>query len=429
MAKIAESKLASPTARSALAVARRPYWVRLRPGVYLGYRRNEGGLGSWSARDARGRVKRIALADDKEPAAPPTVLDYWQAREVAKKFVLPDDAPRDVGRSVSLGEALDQYEKKLIQAGADPYNAQGPRQHLKKSAPELLKKPVQLITSGEIENWRDRITGIKPATINRMMKGFWRALKLAGKHDARIRKAAIKEGVEALPDDGTTEFRDMLQPAEVAAIITGAYAEDHCLGLLTELIAQTGTRPIQASRLIVSDLSPDPDRPSLRMPRSGKGNTKNRALKKTQYFTVEIGVELARKLRVRAAGRPGTAPLLLRHDGTPWGDNPHSLYCRQMSKIIAAAGRDPETVTMYWLRHTSICSRLLKNINIRIIAASHDTSIKEIERSYSYYITEHADEINRQFLDEQFGRPDNVVPMRKPADPQPTKQRAIKHAR
>ena len=76
MPKPRNAKLESATARRKLAVRKKPYYVRLSPGIALGYRRNAG-AGTWTVRVADGGaewVKRIAVADDLEPASPPHVL-------------------------------------------------------------------------------------------------------------------------------------------------------------------------------------------------------------------------------------------------------------------------------------------------------------------------------------------------------------------
>ena len=50
---------------------------------------------------------------------------------------------------------------------------------------------------------------------------------------------------------------------------------------------------------------------------------------------------------------------------------------------------------MYSLRHSSIVRALLRNVPIRLIAATHNTSTRMIEANYSKFITEHADDISR----------------------------------
>jgi len=80
------AKLESATARRKLALRKKPYYVRLSPGIALGYRRNAG-AGTWTVRVADGGAewtKKIALADDLEGASAPHVLSYWQAIDTAR---------------------------------------------------------------------------------------------------------------------------------------------------------------------------------------------------------------------------------------------------------------------------------------------------------------------------------------------------------
>ena len=69
-----------------------------------------------------------------------------------------------------------------------------------------------------------------------------------------------------------------------------------------------------------------------------------------------------------------------------------------MRAVVEAAGLDPDVVTLYALRHSSIVRQLLGNVPIRIVATLHDTSVKMIERTYSKHIAEHTDAIARRTL-------------------------------
>ena len=91
MPKPRNAKLESATARRKLAVRKKPFYVRLSPGIALGYRRNAG-AGTWTVRVADGGaewIKKIALADDLEGASPPHVLSYWQALDTARALAKP----------------------------------------------------------------------------------------------------------------------------------------------------------------------------------------------------------------------------------------------------------------------------------------------------------------------------------------------------
>ena len=53
---------------------------------------------------------------------------------------------------------------------------------------------------------------------------------------------------------------------------------------------------------------------------------------------------------------------------------------------------------MYALRHSSIIRALLAGVPVRIVAATHDTSVPMIEKTYSTHITDYADAIARRGL-------------------------------
>jgi hypothetical protein len=55
-----------------------------------------------------------------------------------------------------------------------------------------------------------------------------------------------------------------------------------------------------------------------------------------------------------------------------------------------------EQVTMYAPRHTSIVRQLLANVPVRVVAALHHTSVVMIEKNYSRFIADHADEPARE---------------------------------
>jgi hypothetical protein len=57
-----------------------------------------------------------------------------------------------------------------------------------------------------------------------------------------------------------------------------------------------------------------------------------------------------------------------------------------------------EGTSMYALRHSSIIHSLLANVPIRVVAATHDTSVVMIERTYSAFIADHADAVARPAL-------------------------------
>ena len=110
--------------------------------------------------------------------------------------------------------------------------------------------------------------------------------------------------------------------------------------------------------------------------------------RKPGFKPVSISPRLAAILRAAAAGRATNDPLLDKIE------RPADRF-RGIAEIVG--GVDPEG-TPYSLRHSSIVRQLVKNIPIRIVASLHDTSVEQIERHYSAYITDVTDEMPRATL-------------------------------
>lgn len=395
--KVRHTALESRSARLKMEVRRKPYpGPSLARGVSLLYRRNRTN-GTWVVKASDGHsaywTKRIADADDYADSDGKDVMTFFQAQDAAKKLArggTDDSAP------LTVGAALTAYEADLKARSSNPYNARWPRVHLTST---LLAKPVALLTSTELQKWRDSLlTKMAPSTINRLSGCVCAALELAAQHDQRIQnKRAWDVGLAGLPD--AQEARNViLSDQEVRAFVENVYALDDKLGLLTETLAITGARPSQAVRLRVADLDAHPIRPKLSMPKSAKGGGRNRAKKRHERYSVPITMQLAAKLKDASRGRAADAPLFLQSDGAPWGDNPGQTYHRKIDKVVTAIGRDPAEVTIYALRHSSIVRMLLQNVPIRLVASLHNTSVGMIEKHYARYIVEFSDDITRRAL-------------------------------
>jgi integrase len=378
--------LESASARRKLPISKKPLYVKIAPGIRLGYRRNEG-PGTWSVRVTGPDidwVKKIALADDHEPADGRAVLTYWQAIDAARRLARRQPGePIDETRPLTVAEALSLYERDLIL-----------RIHLTSA---ILSKPVLMLGATELTKWRDSLLakGLAPSTVNRTKTGLRAALELAAKHDPRIaNQRAWKVGLAALPDAHRSR-NVILDDSTVRRVVAAAYDHDRALGLMTEVAAVTGARLSQLSRLEVGDLQADRAEPRVLMPCSGKGRVRN---KRHERRPVPITPALAAVLKQEAAGRAGDAPLLLRSNGERWGHGRSRHHRNDFRAVVKAAGLDPDEVTLSALRHSSIVRQLLGSVPIRIAATLHDTSVKMIESTYSRYIGEHTDALARKAL-------------------------------
>src|SRR5262245_59452935 len=379
-------KLDSKTARAKLAPRKRPYTTRLAAGIRLAYRRNAQIAGTWSVLGGGGAwLKRIGIADDLELADGHNILDYWQAIERARELARSKDA--DSGKPVTVDEALTAYAADLVARGSRAYNAERARIHISKP---LANKTVALLTARELARWRDSLLtkGLVPGSIGRITGMLKAALNLAADRDRRITdRNAWRLGLKRLDNGEGGARTGYVNDDEACRIIAAAPAEGSEFALFVEIGAVTGARPIQIARLQVADLQADRSDPRLMMPSSRKGKGR----KRIERRPVPISSGLAFRLKQAVGGR-AASELLLQSDGKGWSGNRHY---RPFRRTVQRSGLDPDVVTFYTLRHSSIQRALLRSVPVRVVATQHDTSVAMIERTYSRFIADHADAITR----------------------------------
>ena len=389
------SQLETRTARLKLPVRKKPYTVRIAPGVRLAYRRNKT-AGPWITIAADGKggnwMKAFAAADDYEDANGDTVLNFWQAQARARVLARGDKSKStsdSASKPVSVAAALDAYEADLKTRGGDVSSVARVRLHL---SAKLLDKATALLTVRDLRHFRDALAKKRAAgSVDRVCNSLRAALNLAADTDDRIAsRRAWEVGLKGLYD--AVEARNVILPAEpIRRIVEEAYVISPEFGLLVETLAVTGARVVsQVARLEVQDVQGGGD-PRLMMPSSKKG----RGVKKVIRRPVPIPESLAIRLRQAGQGRASDAPLLLKPGGEPWRKSDHT---RLFSRAVEQAGLDPDEVTAYALRHSSIVRQLLANVPIRVVAVNHDTSVAMVEKSYSPFIGDHADAATRSAL-------------------------------
>ena len=240
-----------------------------------------------------------------------------------------------------------------------------------------------------------------PASADRTARVLKAAFNLAAEDDPRItNSAAWRTGLARLPD--SEHARNVVLPDDtVRDLVAAAYALDQNFGLFAELAAVTGARTSQLLRIEVRDLQDNGDGPRVLVPCSRKGRRRQ-----SERRPSPVSPALAAALRQAAAGRPADAPLLVLPTVVPG---------RLFARLVTQLGLDP-AVTLYALhalRHSSITRMLLASVPVRVVASTHDTSVAQIEKTYSRYISDHADTLVRRALLDT-GLPsvaDNVVPL------------------
>jgi integrase len=386
------SKLETRSARLRLARRKKPYSAPIARGVHLLYRRNKtaGPFIVRVCRDGEDWTEPLGIADDYDDADGKNVLTYWQAQDLARERAR-------VGRptsDLSVKARLELYMADLIRRGRDTTNASRVLFHL--TGTKLANKLVTASSlSDDLSEFRDRLAakGLKPATIDRINRAFKAALNLAAENDERITRRPWRTALKALGGEEAGARNVILDDADQRTLRGAAYRDSDEFGLLIDVLDETGARPSQAVRLTTEDVQANlidrrtgKRQPRLMMPVSHKGSGR----KETRSIPVPITPELADRLK----GRAGV--LLKRPDGRPWSETNLASYFAGVMK--GATFNNPFKVTMYALRHTSIARQLLANVPVRVVAALHDTSVVMIERNYSKYIADHADELVRAAL-------------------------------
>ncbi|AMN40186.1 tyrosine-type recombinase/integrase [Rhodoplanes sp. Z2-YC6860] len=371
--------LENRTNRLKLALRKKPYTALIAPGIFLAYRRNAG-PGTWSVK-AHGWLKRFALADDHEEANGESVMSYWQALEQAKRLARAGEINSDT--PITVGQAVNDYELDLEMRGASRHNASNVRIHLGL----LATKTVALLTERELRDWRTALIAknLKPASADRVARSLKAALSLASRNDhQRITNDRVwRNGLKRLPD--TEVARNVVLPDQtVIALVHGAHEDNRALGLLIEVLAETGARESQVLRLRVEDLlDKNPAEPRLLMPRSRKGR-----IRKVEHRPLPISTRLASLLRENAKGRDQHDRLI----------DPIYKVSDKFRVVTKRLGLSAE-ITPYALRHSSIARQLLKGKATALVASNHDTSIKMIEQHYGRYITgDPSDALTRETL-------------------------------
>jgi len=390
--RVRSAKLENRSARLRLARRKKPYSVPMMRGVHLLYRRNKaaGPFMVRVCRDDEDWTEPLGTADDYDEADGKNILTYWQAQDLARERARVGKPTSDF----SIKARVEHYRADLERRGRDVRNASRVLSHL--AGTRLANKLLTASSlSDDLSEFRDRLAakGLKPATVDRINRVFKAALNLTAENDERITRRPWKTALKAIGGEEAGARNVILDDADRRTLRGAAYRDSDEFGLLIDVLDETGARPSQVARLTAEDVQTDfidqrtgRRQPRLMMPVSRKGSGKKNA----RSTPVPITPELADRLK----GRFGV--LLKQADGAPWSEVnlPHYLA----RAVEGVTFNNPAKVTMYALRHTSIVRQLLANVPVRVVAALHDTSVVMIERNYSKYIADHADELARATL-------------------------------
>jgi integrase len=432
MARIRRSDdLGSREARRGLKMRSEPYWHRIEPGLFLGYRKSREG-GAWVSRryranpgpkKARYKEEAIAIADDHRDADGMEVLTFSQAQRQLLEDAQ-EKALEASGERYTVADAVRDY---LVFLHRHRKSADDTEQKLNAYvlSTTLAEKPLADITPADFEAWlawalkrrrgtrrRDRQHGEstpegegkaataertrrRKATLNRVIN----ALKACLNHAAGSGRPANPDAWRRLKKFRSADSaRQRWLTVEEALRLQNAATPD-----LRELIAaglNTGCRAGELLALRAGDY----DRHSKTLLIADSKSGKPRRVPLT-----DDGVALFKRL---TAGRVEDDPLFRRANGSSW----YRVALVRAMRAACAGAKVRPVATFHTLRHTYASHLVQAGVPLMFVAeALGHSDARMVTGHYGHLAPSHVADVIRAALP-KFGTAtpvqDNVTDLR-----------------
>lgn len=375
--KVRNNELETRTGRLKLPIAKKPVFVRIGPGLALGYRRNKT-AGAWVLKIADGRggrsITNIGYADDFDDADGEDFVTFWQAQERAKQVARKG---KDKAVPLTVKAAADTYLEWL--AAKNPTTASDTRGRLEKHfLPKFGSKLVSSLTKTSLDSWLASIVrkDEDPERIRKSKDSANRVLSMV----KALLNHAIKDPSNGLADDSAWRhvkpFHGVARPREIRftdeelkRLIESA-PDDSMRNLIKGGIL-TGARYGELINARVGDF--DPKTLTLKINFS---KTKNRNII-LQSGAVKFFQELTN-------GSKKEDYLFTQENGEKWK---RSDQTRRFKGAAKAAELTPDAC-FYALRHTYVSQSIEGEVPLNLIADNCGTSVRMIEKNYAKVLAE-----------------------------------------
>jgi integrase len=370
--------LENRTQRLRLPVAK-PVFVRIGPGISLGYRRNQT-VGTWVLRVADGRggawTTAIGSADDHDDADGQSLLSYWQAQDRAKIAArgnggIPGSQPPTV--RVAAETYLEWLTAKNLRTAADT------RGRLEKHfLPRFEKRLVSSLTKSDIDGWLASMvaTSNDPERVRRSKDSANRVLSMI----KALLNHAVCDPANGLSDDRAWRlvrpFRGASKPRDVR------YTDDE----VRRLVERTTDESV--ARLIAGVFLTGTRYGELTGARIAQFDARAKTLRigvgKTGARTIILQTSAADFLAKISEGRDLQDFLFVRNDGSRWK---RSDQTRPIKEALKAADLSTHG-SIYALRHTYISRAIEGRVPLNVIADNCGTSVRMIEKTFAKILAE-----------------------------------------
>jgi integrase len=369
--------------RSALKPRREPYWHRIRPGCFLGYRRpGREGAGTWIAR---------AYDEDTQRYQFKAIGDLGSLEEKDKFAAAKKEAEHFADLIQSGGEAKAALE--TVAQACRAYAIRNPEaagrfeRHV--YGEPLAKVRLSKLRRHHLREWRQSLAA-KPALVSRAKNGEQRTRPRSPaslNRDMAVLRAALNRVLAPGQPDTDAAWQEALRPIKNADRQRSLYLDrDQRRALLAQLSSEARPfvqalcslplRPGAAASLKVGDFDKRTNELSIGKDKNGKPRR------------IVVPTEAARLFSAQITDKLPSAHLFTRKNGKTWDKETWKLPIRAAAK----AADLPESVTAYTLRHSTITDLVSNGLAILTVAQISGTSVEMIERHYGHLVRDAATE-------------------------------------
>jgi integrase len=388
--RVASANLESREARRKLKARGRPYYRGIERELHIGYRRNRPGIpGSWSGRrylgEGRYDEKQLGIADDLSEGDGKTVLDYWQAVEVARERMAPK--PERTG-PYTVEDAVDAYIEFLTHNRRTAYDVR-----VRMAAhvlPVLGKIELEALTADKLRRWHASL--IKQLPRLRTKPGLEQKHRQIPSDEESLRKrrvsanrclSQLKAALNHAYADGKASSDQawrkvkVFRGADAARVRYLTIAEckrlvNACEPAFRNLVRaalETGARYGELTALRVSDYNEDAGAVAIRVSKTARPR---------HVVLTHDGMSFFRSLCV---GRAGSEIMLPKKGNSAWLKS-HQL--RPMAIACKRAKIDPP-INFHALRHCWASHAVMNGLPLLVVARNlGHADTRMVEKHYGH---------------------------------------------
>ncbi|MGB3271336.1 MAG: tyrosine-type recombinase/integrase [Xanthobacteraceae bacterium] len=357
-----------------------PHWMRLRAGVYVGFRPSrKGGRGTWFARafdvDAR-KYRRKALGDYGDFSGNDV---FTAARKDAEAW---GQQVESGGTRVEKMETVADACRAYLKVKPEASGAAGMlRRHV--FSDPIASVRLDRLRRHHLREWRARLES-KPALVSRNKAGEKRTRQRSAasvNRDMVPLRAALTRVLPPGAPGTDAAWQEAMKPAKGANRSRGLYLDREQRRKLLENIDQEALPFVMAMTLL-------PLRPGalakLKV-RDFDARTRTLAVgldKAGAQRKIQLPENIAEFLVAQCKDKLQLAPLFMRCNGSVWNKD---AWKTPINEAVEASGL-PSGVTAYVLRHCVLTDLVLAGLPILTVAQLSGTSVQMIQAHYGHLV-------------------------------------------